>query len=93
MPIAPRLMVRLGRAQLFPFALSRNSEEVMNEPKPIRDPNLLRFVQDFDALADLVHTLIDQNRRRVHHETLSAAEMEFTTEWQMEPSAGATHSL
>jgi hypothetical protein len=70
-----------------------NSEAAMNEPSPIRDPNLQRLVQDFDALADLVQTLIERDRDRVRHETISAPEMTFTTEWQMEPSAELAHSL
>ncbi|HZV06422.1 MAG TPA: hypothetical protein VE999_15185 [Gemmataceae bacterium] len=65
----------------------------MNDPTPIRDPNLQRLVQDFDALADLVQTLIDRDRRRVPQETISVHELEYTTEWQMEPNAEAAHSF
>jgi hypothetical protein len=65
----------------------------MNDQTPVRDPNLQRLVQDFDALADLVQTLIDRDRRRVPHQTISVHEMEYTTEWQMEPNVEAVHSL
>jgi hypothetical protein len=65
----------------------------MNDPTPIRDPNVQLFVQDFDALADLAQTLIDHERRRAQVERISSDEMEFTTEWQMEPSAEMAHSL
>jgi hypothetical protein len=64
----------------------------MNDHTSIRDPNLQRLVQDFDALADLVQTLIDRDRR-VPHETIPVNEMGYTTEWQMEPSVEAAHSL
>ncbi|HTU93323.1 MAG TPA: hypothetical protein VMF69_24795 [Gemmataceae bacterium] len=65
----------------------------MNDPLPIHDPNLQRLVKDFDALADLVQTLIGDDRRRPRHETVSANVMEFTTEWQIEPSAEMAQSL
>jgi hypothetical protein len=65
----------------------------MNDPTPIRDPNLQRLVQDFDALADLVQTLIDRDRRRMPQETISVHELEYTTEWQMEPNVEAAHSF
>lgn len=60
----------------------------MQKQTVIRDPNLQRLVQDFDALADLVQTLLERDRLPpTRHETVSIHEMEFTTEWQMEPSA------
>jgi hypothetical protein len=65
----------------------------MNDTAPNHDPNLQQFVQDFDALADLAQTLIDHDRRRAHHKRIVTGEMEFTTEWQMEPSAEMAHSL
>jgi hypothetical protein len=65
----------------------------MNDHAPIHDPNLQRLVQNFDALADLVQTLIDRDRRRVPHEAVPVHEMEYTTEWQMEPTVEAAHSF
>lgn len=65
----------------------------MNDLDPIRDPNLPLFVQDFDALADWAQTLIDHDRCRARHERAFIGEMEFTTEWQMGPSAEMAHSL
>ncbi len=35
----------------------------MQDQTLIHDPNLQRLVQDFDALADLLQTLIDRDRR------------------------------
>jgi hypothetical protein len=70
-----------------------NSEAAMNDLTPIRDPNLQLFVQDFDALADWAQTLIDNDRRRAQHERTFIGEMEFTTEWQIGPSADMVHSL
>ena len=50
----------------------------------IRDPNLRRLVHDFDALANVPHTLIDRDYlTRPHHEAVPDQETEFTTEWQM----------
>ena len=65
----------------------------MKDPVPIRDPNLQLFVQDFDALADLAQSLIDGDCRRTQHERITTGEREFTTEWQIEPSAEMVHSL
>jgi hypothetical protein len=65
----------------------------MNDPTPIRDANSQRFVQDFDALADWMQTRIERDRGRVAPKTNPATEMEYTTEWQMESSAEAAHSL
>jgi hypothetical protein len=64
----------------------------MQNTLPLDDPKLQWLVQDFDALADLVQSLIDGDRRRPRHETISAKVTEFTTEWQMEPSAEMAHS-
>ena len=64
----------------------------MKDTLPLDDPKLQWLVQDFDALADLVQKLIDGDRRRPRHETISAKVTEFTTEWQMEPSAEMAHS-
>jgi hypothetical protein len=69
-----------------------NSEAAMNDLTSIRDPNLQLFVQDFDALADWTQTPIDHDRR-AQHEKIIIGEMEFTTEWQMEPSAEMVPSL
>lgn len=63
------------------------------EPNPLRTPNPQLFVQDFDALADLAQSLIDNDRRRAHEERVFIDDLEFTTEWQMEPSAEMAHSL
>lgn len=65
----------------------------MNDALPIHDPNLQRLLLDFDALADLVQKLIDSDPRRPRHEPASTSVTEFTTEWQMEPSAEMAHSL
>lgn len=65
----------------------------MNDSLPINDPNLQRLVMDFDALAGLVQSLIDGDRRRPREESISANVTEFTTEWQMQPSAEMAHSL
>lgn len=59
----------------------------MNDSLPIHDPNLQRLVKDFDALADLMQTLIDGDRRRPRHEAVPTNVLEFTTEWQMDSSA------
>lgn len=64
----------------------------MKDTLPLDDPKLQWLVQDFDALADLVQKLIDGDRRRPRHETVSTKVTEFTTEWQMEPSAEMAHS-
>jgi hypothetical protein len=69
-----------------------NSEAAMNDPAPIHDPNLQLFVQDFDALADWAQTLID-HERRAQHKRIISDEMEFTTEWQIEPRAEMAHSV
>lgn len=65
----------------------------MNDPLPIHDPKLQRLVKDFDALAGLMQSLIDGDRRPLRHETVSANVMEFTTEWQMQPSAEMENAL
>jgi len=64
----------------------------VNDPSPIPTANLQLLVQDFDALADVVQKLMDDTRR-ARHETVPFNEMEFTTEWQMEPSVEMAHSL
>jgi hypothetical protein len=69
-----------------------NSEAAMNDPTPVRNPNLQLLVQDFDALADVVQKLMDDTRRG-RHETTPSSVMQFTTEWQMEQSAEMAHSL
>lgn len=65
----------------------------MSDHAPIRETNCQRFVQDFDALADLMQTRMDWDRGRSPHKTIPAAVLEYTTEWQMEPSAAEAHSL
>ncbi|HTU20465.1 MAG TPA: hypothetical protein VMG10_20545 [Gemmataceae bacterium] len=59
----------------------------MQNQSQIHNPSLQRLVQDFDAVADLVQTLIEHDRLdRTRQETILTHEMEFTTEWQMEPA-------
>ena len=53
----------------------------------IRDPNLRRLVHDFDALAEVLHTLMDYDRPMAQRPDDTAQEMEFTTEWQMAATA------
>lgn len=65
----------------------------MNDHSPIRGPIAQRFVQDFDALADSMETTMDWECGGVEHDAIPAAAIEYTTEWQMEPSAEVTHSL
>jgi hypothetical protein len=63
-------------------------EKIMHNPILIRDPNLRRLVRDFDALADVLQTLIDRDHQpSSHNETVPEHDMEFTTEWQMESTA------
>ncbi len=76
-----------GSPALLPFARTINSEAAMNDHSPLRGPIVQRFVQDFDALADLMETRMDWECGDAPHDTIPAAEMEYTTEWQMEPSA------
>jgi hypothetical protein len=64
----------------------------MHNPTIIRDPNLRRLVRDFDALADVLHALIDRDRQTsLPNEAVPDREAEFTTEWQMEPAAAEIH--
>ena len=59
----------------------------------IRDPNLQRLVQDFDAVADLVQKLIESDRPHcVRHDSIPSHETEFTTEWQMESTPEEVYS-
>ncbi len=58
----------------------------MNDQARTRNPNGQRFVQDFDALGDLMQRIVDWDLGGMPQEAVPAAEMEFTTEWQMEPS-------
>jgi hypothetical protein len=65
----------------------------MQNQTSIRDPSLQRLVQDFDALADLVQTLIDHDHlQRAPHETVPSHDTEFTTEWQMAPTEEEVYS-
>lgn len=73
--------------------LETPSEAAMNDTLPLNDPKLQWLVQDFDALADLVQSLIAGDRRRPRQETVPAKVLEFTTEWQMGPSAEMAHSF
>lgn len=73
------------RTALFRSVPLRNLEADMNDPTPFHNQQVQRFVPDFDTLADRVQKRIDRYRRRVPHEALPAAEMEYTTEWQLEP--------
>jgi hypothetical protein len=64
----------------------------MHNPTIIRDANLRRLVHDFDALADVLHALIDRNRQTsLPTEVVPERETEFTTEWQMESAAAEVH--
>lgn len=56
----------------------------MQKSTDVQDPNLRRLVRDFDALADVLHHLIDWDRP-IHpqRESIGERDMEFTTEWQM----------
>jgi len=56
-----------------------------------RDPNLRRFVYDFDALADVLHTLVDHDQAGNRHPDDAPQETEFTTEWQMVATAEDVH--
>lgn len=65
----------------------------MHNQTPIHDPNLQRLVQDFDALADLLQTLIDRDRRpRAPRESIPEKETEFTTEWQIASTTEEVYS-
>jgi hypothetical protein len=55
----------------------------MNEQSIVRDAYLQRLVRDFDALADVLHDLLDRDALNAEREAISSAAMEFTTEWQM----------
>ncbi|HWG43189.1 MAG TPA: hypothetical protein VN688_10420 [Gemmataceae bacterium] len=57
----------------------------------IRDPNLRRLVRDFDALANVLHTLIDRDPLTARRPDDVPHEMEFTTEWQMADTAEEVH--
>jgi hypothetical protein len=49
------------------------------------DPKLQHLVHEFDALANLLNTLIDHERQAHSHRADSVPpEQEFTTEWQLE---------
>lgn len=59
----------------------------------IREPSLQRLVQDCDAVADLVQTLIDRDRYESDRcDTIPNHDLEFTTEWQMEASSEEIYS-
>ena len=65
----------------------------MQDQTFVHDPNIERLVHDFDALADLLHRLIEQDRQaEVHHDGLYNSPIAFTTEWQMVGSAEEVHS-
>lgn len=49
---------------------------------PYAEPKFLRFVDDFEALADSLQARIEQERFRTKPEV----ETQFTTEWQMSSS-------
>jgi hypothetical protein len=56
----------------------------MQNQTTIPEPALRRLAHDFDALADVLHTLIDRgNLPAPRHDAFSGPETEFTTEWQM----------
>jgi hypothetical protein len=59
----------------------------------VREPSLQRLAEDFDALSELVQTLIDHDRLgRARHEAVPCHETEFTTEWQMESTSAEVYS-
>jgi hypothetical protein len=65
----------------------------MKDQTPIPSPNLLRFVQDFDALADLLQATIERDRcSHEQRETVPAEVTEFTTEWQMASTVEEAYS-
>ena len=64
----------------------------MIEPSPFHDPNPQLFVQEFDALADWAQMQLDPGPH-AERKKIFIDEMEFTTEWQMEPSAEMAHSF
>ena len=71
------------------FSLSVDSshlEAVMHNPIPYGEPKFLRFVDDFEALADWLHARIEQDRFRMSNEMIPDEETQFTTEWQMASS-------
>ncbi len=63
----------------------------MQKQTTIRDSNLRRLVHDFDALADVLHHLIDKDRPPEIRPEDAPAEMAFTTEWQMVASGEEVH--
>lgn len=79
-----------GRSSLS--TASVDSEAAMANQMLIRDPSLQRLVQDFDAVADLVQKLVNNERPPRRHEAIPNHEMEFTTEWQMEPTSEVVYS-
>jgi hypothetical protein len=56
----------------------------MQDKTLLGDPSIQRLVNEFDSLADRLHTLMERDPpRRRNPETLRGAQWEFTTEWQM----------
>lgn len=54
----------------------------MHNSIPYAEPKFLRFVDDFEALADSLQARIEQERFR----TMPEEVRQFTTEWQMDSS-------
>jgi len=64
----------------------------MHKPTDTQDPNLRRLARDFDALADVLHHLMNRDRSTASpRESIAEREMEFTTEWQMASTGEAVH--
>jgi hypothetical protein len=59
----------------------------MQDQTRLPDPKLRRLVYDFDALADVLHTLLDKDCLTETRTAFAPHEMEFTTEWQMAATA------
>lgn len=59
----------------------------------LRDPNLLRFVQDFETLAEVLQTRIDRKHSHAPHAALHGDPTQFTTEWQLPSGAPEAPSL
>jgi hypothetical protein len=65
----------------------------MQDQTQIRDPKLRRLVRDFDALANVLHTLLDKDHLPTDDRPEpTPVEMEFTTEWQMVATVEEMHS-
>lgn len=59
----------------------------MRDQTIIQDPKLRRLAREFDALADILRTLIDKDRLTSTRPAAAQNETQFTTEWQMGSTA------